>query len=137
MNLDELKAEVAKLSPYAYLATVRADGTPDVTPVFPTWDGTTVWINVYASSAKARDIAENPSIALHWQANDAGDGVEIWGTATLHHDIETKRKLWTGLFGYDLNDFSKVFLSDPRYLISSYRQKIITTRDEFSEHMPD
>src|SRR5699024_8604405 len=39
--------------------------------------------------------------------------------------------------GYDLNDFSEVFLSDPRYLISSYRQKIITTRDEFSEHMPD
>jgi hypothetical protein len=39
--------------------------------------------------------------------------------------------------GYDLNDFSEVVLGDPRYLISSYRRKIITTRDEFSEHMPD
>jgi hypothetical protein len=39
--------------------------------------------------------------------------------------------------GYDLNDFSEVVLGDPRYLISSYRHKIITTRDEFSEHMPD
>lgn len=39
--------------------------------------------------------------------------------------------------GYDLNDFGEVFLGDPRYLISSYRRRIITTRDEFSEHMPD
>ena len=39
--------------------------------------------------------------------------------------------------GYELNDFSEVALGDQRYLISSYRRKIITTRDEFSEHMPD
>ena len=36
-------------------------------------------------------------------AAEAGDGVEVWGTATVHADLETKRRLWTGVFDYDLN----------------------------------
>ncbi len=88
------------------LSRVRdPDGKPDVTPVWPAWVDDTVWINIFADSRKARNIARNPAIALHWQANEAGDGVELWGAATLHTDLDTKRRLWTGVFGYDLNQF--------------------------------
>src|SRR5699024_761689 len=46
----------------------------------------------------------------------------------------------TGLLkgsGYDLSGCSEVVVGDAGYLGSSYRQKIIAARDEFSEHMPD
>jgi hypothetical protein len=35
-----------------------------------------------------------------------GDGLEVWGTATCHDDLETKKRLWTGVFDYDLNAFA-------------------------------
>ena len=33
---------------------------------------------------------------MHWQVDESGDGVEVWGTATVHTDPDTKRRLWTG-----------------------------------------
>jgi general stress protein 26 len=35
-----------------------------------------------------------------------GDGLEVWGTATVHADLDTKRRLWNGVFDYDLNLFA-------------------------------
>jgi general stress protein 26 len=55
---------------------------------------------------KARNVAANPHVALHWQVTEVGDGVELWGTARLHADFHTKRRLWTGVFDYDLNLFA-------------------------------
>jgi hypothetical protein len=41
MDLDEIKAETKRLSPLAHIATVGADGKPDVVPVYPAWEGDT------------------------------------------------------------------------------------------------
>ena len=57
-------------------------------------------------SVKARNIAAHPDIALHWQVTEQGDGVELWGTAAVHTDVETKRRLWDGVFDYNLGDFA-------------------------------
>lgn len=105
-ELDDIKADATALSPWAHIATVGADGEPDVAPVHPAWEGDDLWVMVFASSVKARNIAHQPKVALHWQVTEAGDGVEVWGTATLHTDVETKRRLWEGTFDYDLNLFS-------------------------------
>jgi len=43
---------------------------------------------------------------MHWQVTEAGDGVELWGTAELFTDVETKRRLWNDVFDYDLNAFA-------------------------------
>jgi len=59
-----------------------------------------------STSVKARNIAYQPNVAMHWQVTEAGDGVEVWGTATIHDDLETKRRLWNGVFDYDLNQFA-------------------------------
>jgi general stress protein 26 len=106
IELDGVKAAATALSPWAHLATVGADGNPDVVPVHPCWDGDTLWTMVGTGSVKARNVAANPHVALHWQVTEAGDGVAIWGTATVHDDLETKRRLWSGVFDYDLNLFA-------------------------------
>jgi general stress protein 26 len=105
-SLSEIREHAARLSPWAHLATVGADGEPDVVPIHPCWEADVIWIMVGASSVKARNIAHQPKVALHWQVTEVGDGVQIWGTASLHTDLETKRRLWTAVFDYDLNAFA-------------------------------
>lgn len=105
-TLDEAKAFAVALSPWAHLATVGADGAPDVVPVHPCWEGDTLWTMVGTDSVKARNVAANPEVALHWQVTEVGDGVEIWGTAEVFDDLDTKRRLWSGVFDYDLDQFA-------------------------------
>jgi general stress protein 26 len=105
-SLDDIKTEASRLSPWAHLATVGADGNPDVAPVHPCWEGDTLWVMSFADSVKVRNLAANPNVALHWQVTEVGDGVEVWGTASVHDDLETKRRLWQGVFDYDLDLFS-------------------------------
>ncbi|MGH9193931.1 MAG: pyridoxamine 5'-phosphate oxidase family protein [Acidimicrobiales bacterium] len=86
MELDEVKAETTRLSNWAHIATVGADGNPDVVPVWPAWPGDTLWIFTGTNSVKVGNIAANPNVALHWQVDESGDGVELWGTATVATD---------------------------------------------------
>ena len=105
-TLDEVRTFATELSPWAHLATVGADGVPDVAPVHPRWEAGTVWAMIGVNSVKARNVAAHPEIAMHWQVTEQGDGVELWGTAAVHTDVETKRRLWDGVFDYNLNDFA-------------------------------
>lgn len=105
-TLDDIKSFAAHLSPWAHLATVGADDEPDVTPVHPCWDGDVLWIMCGTSSVKARNVADNPRVALHWQVTEVGDGVEVGGTAEVVDDRDTKRRLWNGVFDYDLDAFA-------------------------------
>ncbi len=113
MNLDEIKAKGTALSPWAHMATVGADGKPDVVPVHPCWEGDVLWTMCGLDSVKARNVAANPNVALHWQVTAQGDGLEIWGTAAVHSDLETKTRLWTGVFDYDLDGFAPDGPSSP------------------------
>jgi len=106
MELDEIKAEAAALGPWAFLATVGADGEPDVVPVHPAWEGDVLWIVCERRSVKCRNIAHQPAVALHWQVGDSGNGVEVWGRASLHDDLATKHRLWDGVFSYDLATYA-------------------------------
>lgn len=105
-TLDDIKAFAARLSPWAHLATVGADGKPDVVPVHPCWEGDVCWLMAGSNSVKAQNIAHRADVAMHWQVTEVGDGVELWGVAELFTDVDTKRRLWTGVFDYDLNAFS-------------------------------
>ncbi|MFT6764794.1 MAG: general stress protein 26, partial [Candidatus Aldehydirespiratoraceae bacterium] len=105
-TLDDVKAFATQLSPWAHLATVGADGEPDVVPVHPCWDGETLWTMVGVDSVKARNVADNNKVAFHWQVTENGDGVEVWGTGEVFIDIETKQRMWTDVFDYDLSAFA-------------------------------
>jgi general stress protein 26 len=106
IDLDGVKAFAAALSPWAHLATVGADGKPDVVPVHPCWEGDVCWIMAGTDSVKSRNVSHHPDVAMHWQVTEKGDGVEIWGTAEMFDDLDTKRRLWNGVFDYDLNAFA-------------------------------
>jgi general stress protein 26 len=106
MDLAEIRQHSLRLSPWAHLASVGSDGEPDVVPVHPCWEGDIIWVMLGASSVKAKNVVHEPRVALHWQVTAVGDGVEIWGTSSLHTDLDTKRRLWVGVFDYDLNLFA-------------------------------
>ena len=106
MDLDDVRAHARELSPWAHLATVGADGAPDVVPVHPCWEGEVMWAMVGRTSVKARNLLAEERVALHWQVTEKGDGLEVWGTGSVHDDLDTKRRLWTGVFDYDLNMFA-------------------------------
>jgi PPOX class probable F420-dependent enzyme len=113
VDLDDVRAETVRLSNWAHIATVGDDGNPDVVPVWPAWIDDTLWIFSHTNSVKVRNIAANPNVALHWQVDESGDGIELWGTATVDTDLETKRRLWTGVFTYNLDDFAPAGLESP------------------------
>ncbi|TQM43831.1 pyridoxamine 5'-phosphate oxidase family protein [Pseudonocardia cypriaca] len=48
----------------AWLATVRADGTPHVTPVWFVFEGGTWWIGCNANSVKARNCRLRAAVSL-------------------------------------------------------------------------
>lgn len=106
IELAEVKTFAAALGPWAHLATVGADNKPDVVPVHPCWEGDVLWVMVGTGSVKAHNVAANPEVALHWQVTEVGDGVEVWGSAEMFTDVETKRRMWDGVFDYDLNAFA-------------------------------
>ncbi len=106
MDLKTFKEFSTDLSPWAHVATVGADGEPDVVPVHPCWDSDTLWFMGGNGSVKAHNVAHNEKVALHWQVTEKGDGAELWGTARVFSDVETKRRLWEGVFDYDLSLFA-------------------------------
>lgn len=105
-KLSDVRNFASGLSVWAHLATVGADGEPDVVPVHPCWEGEVLWVMVGTDSVKTRNVASNERVAMHWQVTENGDGVEIWGRATVVSDLETKRRLWKGVFDYDLDAFA-------------------------------
>ena len=106
MDLDDVRTHARELSMWAHIATVGADGAPDVVPIHPCWEGDTIWAMIGRDSVKARNLRANDRIAMHWQVTEKGDGLELWGTASVHDDLDTKRRLWNGVFDYDLDMFA-------------------------------
>jgi PPOX class probable F420-dependent enzyme len=48
----------------AHLATIDADGKPNVNPVWFLWDGTSVLLSVLEETGKYRNLRANPRVAL-------------------------------------------------------------------------
>jgi PPOX class probable F420-dependent enzyme len=55
---------------FAHLATVGADGRPQVTPVWVDFDGTHVRVNTARGRVKDKHLASNPRVALSVQDPD-------------------------------------------------------------------
>jgi PPOX class probable F420-dependent enzyme len=55
---------------FAHLATVGADGSPQVTPVWVDYDGTHVRFNTARGRLKVKNLDRNPKVALSIQDPD-------------------------------------------------------------------
>ena len=54
----------------AFVATVNADGTPQVTPVWFSYDGTHIWVNSAKGRLKDKNMRRNNQVALSIQDPD-------------------------------------------------------------------
>jgi general stress protein 26 len=89
---------VPHLSGVASVATVSPTGEAHVAIVSPVVVGGSIWFGAYRSSAKARNLAANPSVALAWTP---GPEAYVWGRAELVDDLDQKRSMWDGAWPYD------------------------------------
>ena len=68
----------------AWLTTVRADGQAQSSPVWFLWDGQTFLLYSQPGAQKVRNLAANPTVALHLgDDGDGGDVVTVEGTAEV------------------------------------------------------
>ena len=63
-------ADLLQKKAFARLATVGADGAPQVTPVWVDYDGTYVRFNTAKGRVRVRNLARNPRVALSMQDPD-------------------------------------------------------------------
>jgi PPOX class probable F420-dependent enzyme len=57
-------ADLLKKPAFANLATLNADGSPQVTPVWVDFDGTHVIVNTARGRMKTKNVAREPRVAL-------------------------------------------------------------------------
>jgi PPOX class probable F420-dependent enzyme len=67
---DGFKDLLTAKKAFANLATITADGTPQVTPVWFDWDGRHVRINSAKGRVKDKNLRRTPSVALSIQDPD-------------------------------------------------------------------
>ena len=65
-----------------WLATVRPDGRPHLTPIWFVWFDERFWICTGRDAVKTRNVIENPRVALSLQSGTAPLVAE--GRATVH-----------------------------------------------------
>jgi PPOX class probable F420-dependent enzyme len=72
------------------VATVGADGSPHVAPLWYVWDGTALWLNSIVKSQRWTDLVRDPRISV---VIDGGDdymelhGIELSGRAEVVGDV--------------------------------------------------
>jgi len=67
---DGFKDLLTAKKAFANLATINADGTPQVTPVWFDWDGRHLRINSAKGRVKDKNLRRTPSVALSIQDPD-------------------------------------------------------------------
>jgi PPOX class probable F420-dependent enzyme len=60
-----------------WLTTVRADRTPQPSPVWFLWADQTVLIYSQPNKQKLHNIARNPTVALNFNTDESGDDVAV------------------------------------------------------------
>ncbi|HBY92678.1 MAG: TIGR03667 family PPOX class F420-dependent oxidoreductase [Ardenticatenaceae bacterium] len=67
-----------------WFTTVRADLTPQPTPVWFLWDGETFLIFSRPQAQKLRNIERNPKVALNLDSDGLGGNIVVlWGEASI------------------------------------------------------
>jgi PPOX class probable F420-dependent enzyme len=83
----------------AKVATVAADGNPRVTPIWVALDGDDVMFTTHETSAKAKSLARNPSVALCFDdERPPFTYVIVRGETSMSADLQELRR-WATVLG--------------------------------------
>src|SRR5580693_9170239 len=63
-TIPDSHADLLKKAAFANLATLNADGSPQVTPVWVDFDGTHVIVNTARGRVKTKNLGREPRVAL-------------------------------------------------------------------------
>ena len=86
-TLNERQAELLRGENMAIVATVRPDGSPQLTPTWVDYDGEHVLINTAEGRAKPRNLRRNSHVSVCVvDCDDPYNWVSITGTAELTHE---------------------------------------------------
>jgi PPOX class probable F420-dependent enzyme len=86
-KLSEKQIELLRKPNLAIVATVRPDGTPQLTPTWVDTDGEQVLVNTAEGRWKTRYLRRDPRISVTVvDRDDPYDWVSVTGTAELTHD---------------------------------------------------
>jgi len=69
------------------VAAIRADGRPQMTPNWFTWDGSRFWISTTRDRAKYRMFRRDPRVQLAIDDATGFRSVLLDGTVEIHEDI--------------------------------------------------
>jgi len=84
IEINEKVAQRLQDEQIIWLTTVRADGTPQPTPVWFLWTDNAFLIFTQPAALKVRNIQANPTVALNFHTDlDGGSVVVFTGTALL------------------------------------------------------
>lgn len=84
----------------AVLATVRADGSPQVTPVWYHWDGDAVRISSPNWTKKVANIRRDPRVSVCIDDQVSGTYATLFGTAELIDGDAVSEQTWPILIKY-------------------------------------
>jgi PPOX class probable F420-dependent enzyme len=83
-TLTEKQAQLLLDRNFGSIATVNADGSPHVTPVWVDWDGEAVLVNTLRGRVKERNIARHPRVEiLVYNLENPYQYVRVSGNAEL------------------------------------------------------
>ncbi|MEU3625509.1 pyridoxamine 5'-phosphate oxidase [Amycolatopsis coloradensis] len=84
MKRDQSLIERLTRERNAWLCTLRADGSPHVTPVWFVYLGDVFWVSSGDRNVKVRNVAEDPRVSLALEDGDAPVVAE--GLARVHRE---------------------------------------------------
>jgi PPOX class probable F420-dependent enzyme len=95
------------------VATIRPDGTPQVTPVWVDWDGEHVLFNTAEGRAKPRNIRRDPRVTVAVvSCDDPYDRVSVTGRAEIEEEgavehIDKLARKYTGRESFGVREGEK------------------------------
>jgi hypothetical protein len=100
-----------------WVATVRADGRPHVTPVWGLWVNGAFYFGAGPGTRKARNLVENPNVVVHLES--ANDVVIVEGVAEVvtdpsPHLVERLFAASTAKYGMGSRDVEGSYVVRPR-----------------------
>ena len=116
-----------------WLVTVRADLTPQPSPVWFLWDGETFLIYSQPDKQKLRNITRHPEVALHLNSDgQGGDIVVITGQARIERSTPPANQVpaYAGKYRQDIQDINFT----PESFAGSYSVPIRISPDNLRGH---
>lgn len=126
-------AEQIRHAYFVWLTTVRADGMPQPTPVWFSWDGDTFLIYSRPDAQKVRNIRQNRSVALNFVRDHEGEEyIVIMGQATI--DDKTSPSNQVAAYATKYAEGTKRIGMTPEDLAQTYSVPIRVTPTQVRGH---